>query len=368
MSVHEIRTVERRPLQSLADFNIMETPKRDGKNVEESFYSPSANTFDEAESRPAQPAGQYRESLYVRFDPLFESKKAQTPQQSAPAVATGKLLDLMTPVASHYAKGASPAEPSASTTPTGPTEDDATPKPIAQRYALDEPLPLKHASLLDSTPVLAKRYTEEEVKKLIDAAVKQSKEENLIAQMEIEELNSKVKELQGQNAQMTNVVEEYTQAMEAMIKSQQGDTGSLTAKIEELKREKATLEEDLRATETGFNNLHGKYERTKGLIENLKSNETKLKAALESAQSALAQAEERYGKLKAHAETKIHTANEEIATVREEYKAQLATMSSKLKKSEIIVQQLERRLEVKDGEIKELTAICDDLVKQLEVK
>eukprot|EP00052_Salpingoeca_macrocollata_P009107 m.71995 g.71995 ORF g.71995 m.71995 type:complete len:137 (-) comp16934_c0_seq2:30-440(-) len=126
------------------------------------------------------------------------------------------------------------------------------------------------------------------------------------------------------------------------------------------------IEADLERTESAFADLLHKYEKSKEIVATMRKNEAALKSACEQAQQALKQSEERYGKLKEHAEKKIMEANEEIAKVREDNKAQIMLMTTKMKKAESETAQLQRQLEAKEKDNEELTAICNDLVKQLE--
>eukprot|EP00049_Salpingoeca_infusionum_P022593 m.7699 g.7699 ORF g.7699 m.7699 type:complete len:287 (+) comp5275_c0_seq1:47-907(+) len=201
-------------------------------------------------------------------------------------------------------------------------------------------------------------YTHEQVSEMVNKAKAELKQELEISQMESDELREKLKAATSQTLQMTKVVEDYAKAMEEMIQKQSEKTDT--------SGKSATLEEDLRATEKAFSDLHRKYERAKEVIDNCHANEEKLKGAVVQAQQACKASEERYTKLKSHAEEKIQEANVEIAKVRDELKGQLSAQSAKIKKLEMDLRQKERLLETKDQDNAELTAICDDLVRQLE--
>lgn len=108
--------------------------------------------------------------------------------------------------------------------------------------------------------------------------------------------------------------------------------------------------------------------RAPGDQDNLRANEGKLKAAVEDAQSKLTVSEQRYQKLKDHAEGRIHSANESIAGVRDEFSTQIKALQAKLKKADMDNNRLARQVEAKEQDNKELTAICDDLVAQLDGK
>eukprot|EP00043_Microstomoeca_roanoka_P017597 m.184391 g.184391 ORF g.184391 m.184391 type:complete len:463 (-) comp16667_c3_seq1:162-1550(-) len=195
-----------------------------------------------------------------------------------------------------------------------------------------------------------------------DAKLRQYKEELTLAQMEIEELQDQLKKAKASNLEMSEVVLEYEKTLNQLVSEKSAaETGDA-----ELRKKVETLEQDLRSTETAFSDLHRKYENQKRIADNLRENEEKLKEALQQAQQAYAQTQESYTALKQHAEDRIQAANVEIARVREENKAQLAASNAKIRKLEVDIAQLKRQLEAKEADNKELTSICEDLVKQLE--
>ena len=87
---------------------------------------------------------------------------------------------------------------------------------------------------------------------------------------------------------------------------------------------------------------------------------------MEDAQAKLVVSEQRYHKLKDHAEGRIHSANESIAGVRDEFAQQISGLQAKLKKADMDSNRLKRQVEAKEQDNNELTAICDDLVAQLD--
>eukprot|EP00911_Craspedida_sp_UC1_P001256 UC1_evm2s946 len=186
------------------------------------------------------------------------------------------------------------------------------------------------------------------------------------AQLEIANLKRQLAESQEQNKQMTEVVEEYSEAMGKMIQQQQSDKDGESKLVAKLRSDIQQGEDDLRKTETAFSDLHRKYEKTKGIVDNLRSNEAKLKDAVKDAQAKLHQSEAKYQKLREHAEGRIQTANESIAGVRDEYKGEISGLTAKLKKATLDMNRIQRQLEAKEADNKELTAICDDLVAQLD--
>lgn len=74
----------------------------------------------------------------------------------------------------------------------------------------------------------------------------------------------------------------------------------------------------------------------------------------------------RYETLKNHAQEKLDEANVEIAKTRSNYEKEISALRTKLQRCELQVKNLERCLQLKEEENKELTGICDGLVLQME--
>ncbi len=89
----------------------------------------------------------------------------------------------------------------------------------------------------------------------------------------------------------------------------------------------------------------------------------KLQEASEEKAQAL---ERRYDTLKAHAESKLDSANVEIARVRATFEKESAAQKTKISRFELQIASLERNLAGKEEENRELTKICDGLVQQME--
>eukprot|EP00051_Salpingoeca_urceolata_P031821 m.13112 g.13112 ORF g.13112 m.13112 type:complete len:412 (+) comp4458_c0_seq1:82-1317(+) len=387
--------------------------------AEEEFRSPSkvlssesGMTFDASQldqlghvgKKAASMDALLRQSLYVKFDPLVGNQKEpahnarmHTPKGVANVARamSEKLLDIDTPEMRTLPPQARATSCSSSTDPqTTPLRREAAPsrrdpvvdadtaKPessdAAGRSSSEQQASSESSAGQQGAPASAsasgesasnssgQMYTQEELNKQVAEARMQASQEAEILQMEIEELQSKLKVEQENNQQMTTVVEEYGTAMAKIVENQGAGEKDLEQEVEQLQLEKQQVEGDLRKTETAFSDLHHKYEKLKDLAENFKKNEKTLTTALETAQVALKQSEERYDTLKAHAEEKIKKANMEIANVREADHTAIEVANAKIKKAEAQVVRLQRQLESKEKDNQELTSICDDLVKQLD--
>merc|ERR1711936_788183 len=137
-----------------------------------------------------------------------------------------------------------------------------------------------------------------------------------------------------------------------------------------LERQKAEEERnqtlgDLQDVKRAFKDLHKKYERTKEVINALKSNEDNLKAKVTDLSTRFKKGEERYNLLKTHAETKLEEANKKLGEVKHSKAAEIAKLTALLRKAEIGVTSLEKQVDQKNRENQELTTICDELIAKV---
>ena len=111
--------------------------------------------------------------------------------------------------------------------------------------------------------------------------------------------------------------------------------------------------------------MHKKYERTKEVINALKSNEDNLKANVTDLSTRFKKGEERYDLLKTHAETKLEEANKKLGEVKNSKAAEIAKLKALLRKAELAVSSLEKQVDQKNRENQELTTICDELIAKV---
>ena len=111
--------------------------------------------------------------------------------------------------------------------------------------------------------------------------------------------------------------------------------------------------------------MHKKYERTKEVINALKSNEDNLKANVTDLSTRFKKGEERYDLLKTHAETKLEEANKKLGEVKNSKAAEIAKLTALLRKAQMGVSSLEKQVDQKNRENQELTTICDELIAKV---
>merc|ERR1711936_1496610 len=140
-----------------------------------------------------------------------------------------------------------------------------------------------------------------------------------------------------------------------------------------LERQKAEEERnqtlgDLQDVKRAFKDLHGKYERTKEVINAPKSNEDNLKAKVTDLSTRFKKGEERYNLLKTHTETKLEEANKKLGEVKNSKAAEIAKLTALLRKAQMGVSSLEKQVDQKNRENQELTTICDELIAGLGIE
>ena len=117
--------------------------------------------------------------------------------------------------------------------------------------------------------------------------------------------------------------------------------------------------------ERAFKDLCKKYERTKEVIHTFKSNEDILKVTVSGLCNKFKKAEERYDLLKTHAETKLEEANSKLGEVERCRAAEIAKLKAQLRRTEMGVDSLEKKVEQKNRENQELATICDELISKV---
>ena len=101
------------------------------------------------------------------------------------------------------------------------------------------------------------------------------------------------------------------------------------------------------------------------MVEGFRQNEEELKRYIEEYQIKAKKQEEKYDRLKSHAEDTLDRANREIEHLSKSQDAEIARLTAMLKKAEMKAVSLERTVEQKNKENEELTAICDELIAKV---
>ncbi|KAI2657973.1 Transforming acidic coiled-coil-containing protein 3 [Labeo rohita] len=136
--------------------------------------------------------------------------------------------------------------------------------------------------------------------------------------------------------------------------------------LERVLQEKDQLSKELNELERSFSSVVKRLDRCKEVIEGFKKNEETLKQYAQNCMDRLQKEEKRYQALKAHAEEKLDQANKAIAEIRTKTGAEVATLEVQLKREQLKVQSLEKDLEQKAKEVKDVTELCDELLLKVQ--
>ncbi|XP_032843293.2 transforming acidic coiled-coil-containing protein 3 isoform X2 [Tyto alba] len=200
----------------------------------------------------------------------------------------------------------------------------------------------------------------------MDAAVEQVKMEVQEKQLETQEWKRKYDKLHMEYKEMGKIVAEFEGTITQMMEDAQKQKELSKKEMQRMIEEKQQIASDLNSMEKSFSELFKRFEKQKEVLEGYRKNEEALKKCAEEYLARIKKEEQRYRALKAHAEEKLHQANEEIAQVRSKAKSETAALQASLRKEQMRIQSLERSLEQKTKENDELTKICDDLILKME--
>merc|ERR1711915_509591 len=107
-----------------------------------------------------------------------------------------------------------------------------------------------------------------------------------------------------------------------------------------------------------------RYERTKAQIGLMKEHENRQKELVSTVQGQLKKDQDRYEILKADANERLGKANLKLAEIQTYKEAEILKLRSMLKKAEVEVSSLDRKVEKLGRENDELTKICDELISK----
>ena len=181
------------------------------------------------------------------------------------------------------------------------------------------------------------------------------------------------------NCQMMEIVGQFEETIEQLLKEKAREKQSLRAGIEKKMEEKEQVRSEVSDVERANKDLSKKYSRTKEVIQAHMTSEAGLKVEVEEMSSRHRRGGERYQLLKTHAETRLEEANSRLgevsraegrriypySQVKRSKAAEIAKLSAQLKKAEMHLASLEREKERKEKENEELSTICDDLIAKM---
>uniref|UniRef100_H3B175 Transforming acidic coiled-coil-containing protein C-terminal domain-containing protein n=1 Tax=Latimeria chalumnae TaxID=7897 RepID=H3B175_LATCH len=204
----------------------------------------------------------------------------------------------------------------------------------------------------------------------MDAAIEKVRLEVREKELETLELKKKNEKLHAEYLEMGKIVAEFEGVITGMLGISQARKellrGNLMYNLFLRTQEKKEVKLNLQKSPSELFSRWLRQVSTSLFFSFFKNNEEALKKCVQDYLARIKKEEGRYQALKAHAEEKLHQANEEIAQVRSRFKAESVALQASLRKEQMKVQSLERSLEQKAKENDELTKICDDLISKME--
>ncbi|XP_035181410.1 transforming acidic coiled-coil-containing protein 3 isoform X1 [Oxyura jamaicensis] len=315
-----------------------------------------------------------KQSLYLKFDPLLRDSPRKpvfgtietstsimtAPPQCGPVSDLSKLLEEAEKPAASLQNEEKPKGLDLLGTFTTSDTGSLIPDPLTGDVS---PLPFaasRDAAVDAIIDVL--KYSQKDM----DAAVELVKREVQEKQLETLEWKKKYDKLHMEYKEMGKIVAEFEGTITQMMEDAQKQKELSKKEIQRMVEEKQQVISDLNSMEKSFSELFKRFEKQKEVLEGYRKNEEALKKCAEEYLARIKREEQRYQALKAHAEEKLHQANEEIAQVRSKAKSETAALQASLRKEQMRIQSLERSLEQKSKENDELTKICDDLILKME--
>ncbi|OPJ70814.1 transforming acidic coiled-coil-containing protein 3 isoform A [Patagioenas fasciata monilis] len=314
-----------------------------------------------------------KQSLYLKFDPLLRDSPRKlisgttetnmnvmtAPHQCGPVANINKLLEETEKPAASLQNEEKPKGLDLLGTFTAPDSEPLIPDSLTSDIS-QLPFAASTNAAVDAIIDVLK-YSQKDM----DAAVELVKREVQEKQLETQEWKRKYDVLHMEYKEMGKIVAEFESTITQMMEDAQKQKEFSKKEMQRMVEEKQQVISDLNSMEKSFSELFKRFEKQKEVLEGYRKNEEALKKCAEEYLARIKKEEQRYQALKAHAEEKLHQANEEIAQVRSKAKAETAALQASLRKEQMRIQSLETSLEQKTKENDELTKICDDLISKL---
>ena len=189
---------------------------------------------------------------------------------------------------------------------------------------------------------------------------------------ELEEKKDKALKLRSQISQLKeeisrlnrseDLIENFKTTINELLSSREKSRVYHEIEKERISHEKSQLVEDLLSAENSYKDVKGKYERSRDLIIRYKTDEDNLKIILNDRMDKLREKEQRFDRLKCHAEDKVQQANDAIQQIQTNGEVEMARLATMLRKSELKVETLDQTMRQKSEESRELAQMCDELI------
>ncbi|RXN05010.1 transforming acidic coiled-coil-containing 3-like isoform X1 [Labeo rohita] len=301
-----------------------------------------------------------KQSLYLKFDPLLKDSPKKTGVDSG-----NSGFSLPRPSLAIRMMEAAKSEVKQKSHSDSLKLLDDLPPPVVEAVVpdptvLDLLVPtLKQPVKTEDSIIEVLKYSQRDMDAALQKAERQAEERQ-------QELKTQIEKLQLENQHMLFIVSEFEATITQITDEHKQKEDLAKMELERVLQEKDQLSKELNELERSFSSVVKRLDRCKEVIEGFKKNEETLKQYAQNCMDRLQKEEKRYQALKAHAEEKLDQANKAIAEIRTKTGAEVATLEVQLKREQLKVQSLEKDLEQKAKEVKDVTELCDELLLKVQ--
>jgi len=366
----------------LPDDVLLQDSEAGPDTADEIFRDPSSFDFlsqhgDRAPGEKSRAAELARESLYVKFDPLIAGRQSIMPPKMNTAVEEDdeddNLIAMTSPAHSPHKSQIKDNEELKFSNGNWDRNNPINTSNTNNNRSVEAIDPLRESettSRNNSSPKstnLSKKQELQFQENLLKKDGQLTEMDKVVKSLEEEmkRLRMEVNARRESEEQMKQVLKEYEKTISELIAEKEKEREKFEFEKSKLEEERDQAAQDLQNVEAAFADVHRKYERTKSVVEGFKQNEDTLKSCLDECTTKLHKQDERYERLKSHAEDTLEKANKEIDNLSRSQDAEIARLTAMLKKTEMKATSLERSVEQKVKENDELTQICDELIAKV---
>jgi len=366
----------------LPDDVLLQDSEAGPDTADEIFRDPSSFDFlsqhgDRAPGEKSRAAELARESLYVKFDPLIAGRQSIMPPKMNTAVEEDdeddNLIAMTSPAHSPHKSQIKDNEELKFSNGNWDRNNPINTSNTNNNRSVEAIDPLRESettSRTNSSPKstnLSKKQELQFQENLLKKDGQLTEMDKVVKSLEEEmkRLRMEVNARRESEEQMKQVLKEYEKTISELIAEKEKEREKFEFEKSKLEEERDQAAQDLQNVEAAFADVHRKYERTKSVVEGFKQNEDTLKSCLDECTTKLHKQDERYERLKSHAEDTLEKANKEIDNLSRSQDAEIARLTAMLKKTEMKATSLERSVEQKVKENDELTQICDELIAKV---
>jgi len=193
----------------------------------------------------------------------------------------------------------------------------------------------------------------------IDLKIKSVNKEQLM-------LREEIKVVEASNMQMMIIVEEFEKTINQLMEEKEREEVCQQIILDRILNEKEDIVRDHKNVERAFGDLTDKYERARNIVPGLKICEDKLKESVDELSARYDAEEKNYSNTKIEAENKLVKAEDTLENNKKAKSMEIAKLTAQLRKTEMSISSLEKEIDQKNQENRELATMCDDLLARLE--